>query len=152
MKKPPEGWPRVTSSLFYDNAAEAIDWLTRTFGFEVRLKIEGEGGSIVHSELTFGDGLIMIGSTQVDGKGHRRSPRALGGANTQSLCVAVEDADAHHARVKAAGANIVAPPKTTDYGDDYWADRTYEVVDPEGHHWWFMQRVRDPGQSSRAGQ
>ena len=66
----------------------------------------------------------------------------MGGANTQSLCVAVEDLDAHHARAKAAGANIVSPPTTKDYGAEYWADRTYEVRDLEGHHWWFMQRMR----------
>ena len=37
-------------------------------------------------------------------------------------------------------------PETTDYGEDYWADRTYQAVDPEGHVWWFMQRVRNPGE------
>ena len=36
MKNPPEGWPRISSSLFYDDAATAIDWLVRTFGFEVQ--------------------------------------------------------------------------------------------------------------------
>jgi uncharacterized glyoxalase superfamily protein PhnB len=149
MKKPPEGWPRISSALFYDNASAAIDWLARTFGFEVRLKIEGEGGRIEHSELTFGEGLIMLGSTKRDGKGHMRSPQALGGANTQSLCIAVEDVDAHHARAKAAGATIVSPPTTKDYGDDYWADRTYEAIDPEGHHWWFMQRMREPGEPAK---
>jgi len=59
MKKPPPGWPRITSSVFYDDAAKAIDWLCSTFGFEIRLKVEGEGGRIEHSELTFGDdGLV----------------------------------------------------------------------------------------------
>jgi uncharacterized glyoxalase superfamily protein PhnB len=31
-----------------------------------------------------------------------------------------------------------------DYGADYWADRSYGAVDPEGHLWWFTQRIRDP--------
>jgi uncharacterized glyoxalase superfamily protein PhnB len=144
MKKPPEGWPRISSSLVYEDAPAAIDFLCRAFGFEVRLKVEGEGGRIEHSELVFGEGLIMLGSTRgKDGtSAHRVSPRSIGGANTQVLCVCVDDADAHCQRARAAGAQIASEPKTTDYGAEYWADRTYEAVDPEGHHWFFMQRVR----------
>ncbi len=67
----------------------------------------------------------------------------MGGVNTQMLGIFVDDADAHCARARAAGAKIIDEPTTNDYGDDYWADRTYRVEDPEGHHWWFMQRVRD---------
>jgi len=152
MKKPPEGWPRISSALFYEDAAKAIDWLSRTFGFEVRLKVEGEGGSIEHSELVFGEGLIMVGTAH--GKPERprvhcKSPRSVGGANTQSLCVCIDDVDAHYQRARAAGARIVQEPETHDYGEEYWADRTYEAVDLEGHHWWFMERVRDPKTSAK---
>jgi uncharacterized glyoxalase superfamily protein PhnB len=146
MKNSPQGWPRISSSLFYDDASKAIDWLCRVFGFEVRLKVEGEGGRIEHSELVFGDGLIMVGSA-----GKRdfcKSPRAVGGANTQSICVFVDDADAHCARARAAGATIVQEPETHDYGDDYWADRSYQVMDLEGHRFWFMQRVKTAGKNA----
>ena len=44
--------------------------------------------------------------------------------------------------MRAAGATIAMEPATTDYGEDYWSDRTYEAIDPEGHHWWLMQRLR----------
>jgi len=147
MKKAPEGWPRITSAVFYDDAGKAIDWLCATFGFEVRLKVEGEGGRIEHSELEFGDGLICVGST--GGKASREvplpsgSPRSVGGINTQCLAVYVDDADAHCAHSRAAGAKIVEEPKTSDYGEDYWSDRSYRVEDIEGHQWWFMQRVRE---------
>ena len=146
MKNPPDGWPRISSALFYDDAAKAIAWLCKAFGFEVRLKIEGDGGRIEHSELTFGEGLIMVGST--GGKSERpvplpcKSPRSLDGANTQALCVCVDDADAHCETARAAGAKIVEEPTTHDYGADYWSDRTYRAEDLEGHHWWFMQRIR----------
>jgi len=36
MNKPPEGWPRISSALFYDDAAQAIDWLCRVFAARVR--------------------------------------------------------------------------------------------------------------------
>ena len=151
MKSTPKGWPRISSSIFYDDAAGAIDWLCRAFGFEVRLRVEGEKGRIEHSELVFGDGLIMVGSSNADGqagppfKAKFKSPRSVGG-NTQSMMVYVDDADAHCARARAAGAEIFMEPAVHDYGEDYWADRSYGAVDPEGHHWWFTERVRDPKQ------
>jgi uncharacterized glyoxalase superfamily protein PhnB len=127
--------------------------LCQAFGFEVRVKVEGAGGRIEHSELTFGDGLIMVGYTGDKGGGKQamrcQSPRALNGANTQALCIMVDDVDAHAAHARSAGAVIREEPATRDYGDDHWADRGYRAEDPEGHQWWFMQRVREPGQ--RAG-
>lgn len=150
MKPTPQGWPRIFSSLFYEDAPAAIEWLCRCFGFAVRLKVEGPGGRIVHSELVLGDGLICVGSA--DGKSGRQpplpcqSPRALGGAVTQALCVIVDDVDAHAAHARAAGATILEEPATHDYGPEYWADRSYRTIDPEGHQWWFMQRVREQGQ------
>ncbi len=83
MKQPPEGWPRISSAVFYEDAGKAIDWLCRAFGFEVRLKVEGEGGRIEHSELALADGLIMVSSTGETSKRPRawcKSPRSLNGA------------------------------------------------------------------------
>ncbi len=142
MKPTPAGWPRMSSAVFYDDARAAIDWLCRAFGFEARLVVEGDGGSIEHSELTLGEGLIMVGVAARPETAYQRSPRSLGGANTQTLCIHIDDVDTHCAAARAAGAKIVREPKTTDYGAEYWADRTYEAVDPEGHHWYFMQRMR----------
>ena len=142
---PPPGWPRIASAVFYDDAIAAIDWLCRVFGFEVRLKVTSATGHLEHSELTFGDGVIMV--LQSGGKSTRPvplpcvSPKAIA-VNTQALTVFVDDVDAHHAAAAAAGATIVEPPATADYGEGFWADRTYRVVDPEGHHWWFLQRLR----------
>ena len=143
MKPAPKDWPRISSALYYEDAAKAIDWLCQAFGFEVRLKVEGEGGRIEHSELEYGDGLIMVG--QVGGREDRafcKSPQGLQGANTQSLAIHIEDADAHCAQARAAGARIVLEPEVSDYGEAYWADRVYEAEDLEGHRWWFMQRLR----------
>lgn len=148
MNPPPPGWPRLSQALYYRDPAAAIAWLVRAFGFEVRLKVEGEGGAIVHSELTFGEGLVMVGAvgkTEPGKEGwqaRQKSPLDLDGSNTQSICIFVDDVDAHHALAKAAGAVVVREPATTDYGEEYWSDRTYGALDPEGHLWWFMQRVR----------
>jgi uncharacterized glyoxalase superfamily protein PhnB len=149
MKPTPKGWPRISSCLSYRNAGEMIDWLCQAYGFEIRLKVEGDAGRIEHSELTYGDdGLIMVGSEK-EGYGGAssvplRSPANVNGANTQSLMVYVDNVDAHCAHARAAGAKIVNELADHDYGEDYWTDRGYGALDPEGHVWWFTQRMRDP--------
>lgn len=145
MKPTPAGWPRISPGVYYRDAGRMIDWLCTAFGFEVQLKVEGEAGRIEHSELVYGDGLIMVGEELAGASRRfetdRRSPLNAG-CNTQNLMVYVDDVDAHCARARAAGARIVAEPELQDYGDAYWADRGYGAVDPEGHLWWFVQRVR----------
>ena len=140
MNPTPKGWPRLSSALFYDDAAAAIAWLCRAFDFEIRIKIEGENGAIMHSELEYGEALIMVAGPSTE-KRHA-SPRSLSGANTQSLFLYVDDIDAHCARARDAGAKILSEPAVSDYGEEYWADRGYEAEDPEGHRWWFAQRIR----------
>ena len=148
MNPTPAGWPRLTTSLFYADAAKAIDWLCEAFGFEVRLKVEGEGGRIEHSELTYGEAVIMVGQEAPDDarrwKQQMCSPASLGGKTTQSIMLYVDDADAHCAHARAKGANIVEEPATHDYGADYWCDRSYGALDHEGHVWWITQRLRSP--------
>lgn len=145
MKPTPAGWPRISPGVYYRDAARMIDWLCAAFGFEVQIRVEGEGGRIEHSELVYGDGLVMVGE-ELAGEARRfetdrLSPLNARG-NTQNLMVYVDDVDAHCAQARAAGARIVAEPELHDYGDAYWADRSYGAVDPEGHLWWFSQRIR----------
>jgi uncharacterized glyoxalase superfamily protein PhnB len=145
MKPTPPGWPRIAPGIYYRDASRMIDWLCTAFGFELRLKVEGDDGRIEHSELVYGDGLIMVGR-ELSGDEQRfdttRLSPASAGCNTQNLMVYVDDVDAHCEVARAAGAKIVAEPELHDYGDDYWADRSYGAIDPEGHLWWFTQRIR----------
>lgn len=145
MKATPPGWPRISTALYYEDAAKAIDWLCEAFGFEVRLKIEGDGGRIEHSELTYGEGLVMVGEASgKDRYPQRRAPSQIAGVNTQNMMVYVDDVEAHCAHARASGAKIHAEPTTTDYGEEYWTDRGYECEDVGGHRWWFYQRLRSP--------
>lgn len=143
MKPTPPGWPRISTALYYEDANAAIDWLCRAFGFELRLKVEGEGGRVEHSELVYGGGLVMVSEPKAKFS-QVRAPSQVGGANTQNMMVYVDDVEAHCARAREHGARIVSEPTTTDYGEEYWTDRGYECADIGGHHWWFYQRLRDP--------
>ena len=147
MNNTPKGWPRISSALYYREAGRMIDWLCDAFGFELRLKVEGDNGRIEHSELTYGDGVIMVGQERIGAAAARwgidlKSPLSVDGANTQGMMVHVDDVDAHCAQARTRGAKIVDEPSVHDYGEDYWADRSYGAVDPEGHFWWFTQRIR----------
>jgi uncharacterized glyoxalase superfamily protein PhnB len=147
MKPTPAGWPRLSSALYYESAARAIPWLCEAFGFEVQLRVDGEDGSVVHSQLVYGEALVMVSEGGKDERSQRfgiplRSPKALGAANTQSVMIFVDDADAHCARARQAGATIVHGPQVEDYGPEYWADKTYGALDLDGHLWWFVERVR----------
>ena len=145
MREPPSGWPRIASAVFYREPRSAIDFLRDAFGFEVDLLVEGEDGAVHHSQLNLGGGIVMVSGERApeDARGgsERRSPESVGRTNTQSMMVFVDDADAHCERARAAGAVIAQEPKTTDYGEGYWVDRSYQAVDLEGHSWWFTQRV-----------
>ena len=146
MKPAPKDWPRFASVVVYQDAHAAIDWLCRAFGFQIRIKVVAEDGSVEHSELEYGEGLIMVAQEdpQADKAWKRalRSPRSVDGAMTQSLMFFVDDADQHCADARNAGAQIVVEPMTQDYGEDYWTDRSYAAIDPEGHLWWIVQRLR----------
>jgi uncharacterized glyoxalase superfamily protein PhnB len=144
VKNTPAGWPRISAAIYYDDATRAIDWLCRAFGFTVRIKVLDADGGIAHSELEFGDGVIMVAQAGKTAEAGRitRSPVSLGGAHTQSLMVYVDDADAHCIRARAAGAIIDQEPAVHDYGGNYWADRSYGARDFEQHCWWFTQRLR----------
>jgi uncharacterized glyoxalase superfamily protein PhnB len=122
----------VIAALQYEDAPSAIEFLCRAFGFERKAVYEGEGGTVAHAELTLGNGMIMLGSANDTEHGRLLvRPRDAGGV-TMSIYVIVQDPDAHFARARAAGAQIMREPVTQDYGG-----RDYTCKDPEGHVWTF---------------
>jgi uncharacterized glyoxalase superfamily protein PhnB len=147
MKSTPAGWPRISSGLWYEEPHAAIEWLCRALGFELRLLVKGQDGKVEHSELTLGDGLIMVGGHKPEKFPHAKPPSLVAGANTQNMMVFVDDVDAHCKRAREAGATITMEPQTHDYGPEHWVDRTYECRDVGGHHWWFVQRLRTKGEA-----
>lgn len=132
---PPAGMQRIVPMLVYADAPAAVEFLTRAFGFEERFRLPMPDGRIGHAELGLGDNAITLASVYEE-LGFA-SPRDLAGRHAQILCY-VDDVDAHHARAREAGATIAAPP-----ADQFYGDRTYRAVDPEGHRWIFATHVRD---------
>jgi uncharacterized glyoxalase superfamily protein PhnB len=123
----------IVPYLLYKDCAGALEWLARAFGFEEVLRYTGEEGYVNHAEMTLGDAHIFMG----DPGEHYRNPKELG-QDTVGLYVYVDDVDAHFERAQAAGAEIIRPPEDQEYGE-----RRYDVVDPEGHRWYFASQIRE---------
>jgi uncharacterized glyoxalase superfamily protein PhnB len=123
-------YPQLCPYLYYENGAEAMDWLAKAFGFRERMRVAEDDGTIRHAEMELGDAVIMLGTPP----GHK-SPAHLGQV-TVGMYVRVDDVDAHYQHAKAAGAEVENEPTNQDYGD-----RSYGVRDLEGHQWWFYTPV-----------
>lgn len=104
-------------SIRYRDEPAAIEWLCHAFGFEKQLIVPNEDGTIAHAQLTFGNGMTMLGSV---------------GDETHSVYVVVSDADVLYERAKAAGAEIVREIRDEDYGG-----RGFTCRDLDGHVWSF---------------
>jgi predicted enzyme related to lactoylglutathione lyase/uncharacterized glyoxalase superfamily protein PhnB len=122
----------VLPHVCYQNVGDAIEWLSKTFGFSEHYR-HGDAGGISGAQMHLGNAWIMLNSVREG----RASPAKLG-YGTQSLTVFVRDVDAHFQKTKAAGAKIVEDLHETCYGE-----RQYGAEDLDGHHWLFSQHARD---------
>ncbi len=113
--------PTITPYFSYRDAKAAIAFLERAFGFETVQAFDGDDGRLVHGEMRYGGGVVMLGSIE-----DAPSPTAPG------VYVVVNDVDAHYETAKAAGAVIVYPPEDTEFGT-----RRYRAKDLEGYEWSF---------------
>ncbi|MDX3539676.1 VOC family protein [Streptomyces sp. MB09-01] len=122
------GVPSICPTLVYRDAKAAIRLLTEAFGFSQVAVYEGEDGSVVHAELAYGNGVVMLGSKGTGGV----FDKAMEGAGPSGIYVVVDDVDAHHRRAAEHGVEIVMEPKDQDYGS-----RDYMARDAEGNIWSF---------------
>lgn len=119
-------------NLVYHDADEAIIWLDRAFGFTVLLRVEGEGGKVAHAQLVRDEMMLMLSSVRDDEFGKRFDTPQAKGFSTQGVYIIVEDVAASYERALAAGAQVVMPLQSQDYGGE-----GFTVSDPEGHIWSF---------------
>lgn len=129
----------ITPYMHYEDAAGSLDWLARVFGFkEISRYVDGDG-QVREAEMLVGDAQLWISG---------RDPgywEEKGRGPEQLTLIWVDDVDAHHARVKAAGVDAAAPE------DKPYGVRTYSVTDPEGYEWGFMQPTGKGYEQSEGG-
>lgn len=142
----PATMPRIVPMISYEDAAAAIEWLTRAFGFRERLRYTEPSGIVSHAEMELGDGVIMLATPSADYQSPRRHRETCAASATwlrspyifDGVYASVDDVDAHFERARAAGAVILSGPQDQSFGD-----RHYRVEDLEGHRWMFSQKIRD---------
>jgi uncharacterized glyoxalase superfamily protein PhnB len=122
----------VIPCLRYRDTTAAIDWLCEVFGFTCQLVVPGPDGVIAHAQLTRDGGMIMLGSVSSEGQYGRllAQPDEIGGRETQTVYLQVEDADRIFEKARDGGAVILQGPEDTEFGS-----RGFLCRDPEGHVW-----------------
>ena len=119
----------VIPGMRYRDAQAAIEWLCDVLGFERRLVVPDGAGGVAHTELTLGNGMIMLGSYREDPDGITVAPNP-NGLLTQNAYIVVNDIETSYERVQAAGANIIEQIEEQSYGGSL-----FSVRDPEGQLW-----------------
>lgn len=125
----------IIPSLRYRDAHAAIEWLVRVFGFERQAVYEGPENTVVHAQLTYGGGMLMLGSASKQSEFARAwiDLAETGGRETVGLSLIVSDEEcvAMYERVKQEGVEIVQPLGSPPYGG-----KSFGCRDLEGHIWW----------------
>lgn len=117
----------IFPALRYKDAAAAIEFLTKAFGFTELVAYRNDEGVVEHAQLDYGGTSVMLGQRREGEYDQMASDVAA-----SALYVVVADTDAHCERARAAGAQIVKEPYDQDYGS-----RDYTAKDPEGNVWTF---------------
>ena len=136
----------MTPMLSYEDGPGAIAWLSAVFGFRERAgsRVVGPDGRLLHAELEFGGGRVMLATPTRDYQSPRRHRQQCAAASTWSatpliidgVLVEVDDVDTHYTHACAAGASILSELEDAEPG------RRYRAEDLEGHRWMFVQRAR----------
>jgi uncharacterized glyoxalase superfamily protein PhnB len=137
----------VIPMLAYEDGNAAMGWLARAFGFVERVRMVGDDGVLAHGEMEFDGGVVMLATPTPDYQGPKRHREGCEQAAAWSaspyiidgVLVYVPDVDAHYERAVGAGATILTEP------EDGYPGRRYRAEDPEGHRWFFIERITDEG-------
>jgi uncharacterized glyoxalase superfamily protein PhnB len=128
--RPPQ-FPSLSPYLTVRDAAAALDFYQRAFGFEKKSAVQMPDGRVGHCEMLWNESMIMFGPEMGNG-GPCKAPVTLGVQSPVSLYVYCNDVDALSARAERAGAKLEMPPQDMFYGD-----RVCKLTDPDGHSWYF---------------
>jgi uncharacterized glyoxalase superfamily protein PhnB len=114
--------------LFYDDVPTMLEWYSRVFGW-IEIGRWLKDGKVENAEMRVGNTELWL-----DGGGAATLEHA-GAVHPVWVGVWVDDVDAMHEQIRAAG--VEAPPPV----DKPYGVRMLTVEDPAGYQWGFMTRI-----------
>ncbi|TCP50911.1 putative glyoxalase superfamily protein PhnB [Tamaricihabitans halophyticus] len=126
--------PTVWPTLQARDANALIDFLVDTVGF-LRTAVYADGDQVAHAQLDWPEGGGVMLGTHQPGSDWSREP------GTAGIYVVTDDPDGLHARLRAAGVEMVR-----DVADQEYGNRELSIRDPEGNLWSFGYYRGEPRQ------
>ena len=127
----------VSGHLIPIIAVESVDAIRDFYvdklGFEHVMGVVGKDGQLDFVTVILGGARVMFT------RGPQSEPAPRAGKRPVDLYLQVDDVDAYHKRVNKSGVAI-SDPLTLQW----WGDRTFKVLDPNGYEIWFFTHVADP--------
>lgn len=131
----PAGMPSITPYLIVKDVERAMAFYADAFGFEPRGTVPGPDDLVLHGDMVWDGGCVMLGTEGAYG-GQARAPITTGMVPPVSLYVYCDDVDKRFAHAKQVGAKVLAKPENA-----FWGDRICRLADLDGHHWTFATNV-----------
>src|ERR1700734_2115765 len=119
----------VIPVLIYPDPTAAAEWLSKAFGFTVRLRIANH-----RIQMQAGEGCFTIAPGNIASNHSTLGPERI------------EDAPSHCGRSRQAGAKILTQPT-----DHMFGERQYDVEDFHGHRWNFTETIAEIAPGSWGG-
>jgi PhnB protein len=135
---PKQETPSVRSMWFHivvSDGNAAIDFYKQAFGAEELMRLTEPSGKLGHAELRIGGVNLSISDEYPDYGA--LSPKTIGGSSVK-LHLDVTDVDTFAAQAINAGATLVRPIE-----DQFYGDRSGQLLDPFGYTWIVSTHLKD---------
>jgi PhnB protein len=123
---------RVMPIIAVGSVDDVRNFYVDRLGFEHAMGMVGKDGQLDFCTVVLGQARVMF--MRVPG-----GTRPSGGKQPVEIYLEVDDVDALHNRLKKKGVAI-SDPLTLQW----WGDRTFKVLDPNGYEIWFYTNVAEP--------
>lgn len=126
---------RLQPDLMVKSIERSVEFYRDVLGFEVVGEMSGPDGKVSHAEVTLGAASLMF--DRLDWAPHLANQSLGAGINLYITVEDTVDIDAYYARLREKGAAI-----TQEIKDQFWGDRHFSLVDPDGYSISFAKNVR----------
>jgi PhnB protein len=124
---------QVMPMIAVESVDGARDFYVDKLGFQHVMGMVGKDGQLDFVTVVLGGARVMFSRAPGTDTARRQGKQPV------EIYLQVDDVDAYHDRVKKNGVRI-SDPLTLQW----WGDRTFKVLDPNGYEIWFYTNVAEP--------